>query len=378
MTRATQVLCGVVAVGLASVGVAGGVQRNWAYVQLARGRSSVLGEGPVESGRRPAALLALRRAATAGEWSAAQQLLAARDGRDTLPPILMAHEAERRAASGDLAGARAALAIVSAQTAYAADVWYRVGEAEERAGADDEALAAYVRGTSRDAAAPWSEGRYRALLVSQRTQRWQAIVDLMSPIVGAASDADLKRPVRASDPGGALWQGTLLALGDAYERLGDRTAAEATFERVSRVEAPRRDWTFNRSLVSLARLRRERGDRVAAADPVARALDVSTEFEAAYRQRFELDTAAEVERLVDDARVANELPALDAAVEAMTRRAPPSGGAWFVRGVISEARCDVDRARAAYAQAAHLVRAGSGAFLMGRPQNRANGPCAKS
>lgn len=379
LTRPVVVLCGaIVVVGLVVADVAGAARRNWAYVQLARGRSSEPADGAEESGRRTDALLALRRAATRGDWSTAQRVLAARDGLDTLPPVLLAHEAERRASRGDLAGARAALGIVDAERDYDARVWYRLGEAHERAGADDDALVAYARGASRDAAAPWSEGRYRALLVDQRTARWQAIVELMTPLVTTANDQDLKRPVRASDPGGALWQGTLLAVGDAYERLGNRAAAEATYDRFSRVGAPRRDWTLNRALVSLARLQRERGDLLTAANGIVRALDLATAFEPASRRTFELDTAGEAERLVEAARAANTLRELDAAVEAQTRRAPQSAGAWLVRGIISEALCDTQRARSAYAQAAQLLRAGTGAFLEGRPRDPSKGPCGRS
>jgi tetratricopeptide (TPR) repeat protein len=254
-------------------------------------------------------------------------------------------------------------------------LWYRLGEAYERTNSPEDAVKGYARGAAGDPTAPWTEGRHRIAMIYQRAEQWQPLADLLAPLLGIASDEDLGRPIQPRQLGGAVWQETFLALGNAYDHLGKAAEAEATYERIGRIAAPRRDWTLNRALVYLARAKRARGDLASALEAVSRALDLSTEFDASYRREYELDTAAEADRVIDQARREGQLFTLQASVDDLVRRAPESPASWYLRGVASEAACDLVRARAAYERATSLIRPGAGAFLAARPVDPAKGPC---
>lgn len=369
------VLLAFILIGLNSVGAA---RRNMAYVNLVHGRFDAWQQfaTTASDGTKPGRLARLRRSLERSDWPETERMLALQaNDADRLAPLLVVHDAERRVESGDLAGARAALRAVSAQSTYEAGVLYRVGAAWERAQSPADAVRTYERGAERDAAGRWAEGHYRAAMVHQRDAQWPLLQKLLAPLLESASDLDLKRPIRPRDPGGAVWQGTFLALGEAYEHLGRPRDAKATYERLARIVGPRRDWTLNRALVSLAVARSGDGEIALAVDAVVRALDLSTEFDTSYRARFELDTAAEAVRIVDTVSATGRLDALETSADELTRRLATSPGAWFVRGLISEARCDTVRARSDYARAAELVPAGAGAFLAGRPADSSKTPC---
>jgi tetratricopeptide (TPR) repeat protein len=345
----------------------GAARRNRAYLHLLHGDASAA-TGAADD------LLALRSSLERGDWATAGQMLARTARPDRLAPLLVLHEADRRVKARDLAGGRAALSLVRAQAGRDSALWYRVGEIYERAAAAADAVAAYQYGTAVDPAGPWTYGRYRIAMIHQHEKRWQAVVDQLAPLL-TASDQDIVRNIDASQLGGTIWQEALLPLGHAYEQLGRSADAEATYERVSRIEAPRRDWTLNRALVSLAGVKRARGDVTSALEAVRRALDIATELDASYRRTYELDTAAEAERVVEQARREGRLDTLRAGTEELVRRAPESPGAWYLRGLTGEAACDLDRARSDYGRTAALVRPGTGAFLAGRPAEPPKGPC---
>lgn len=320
-------------------------------------------------------LLGLRRALWRGDWPATERRLAATSGPDRLAALLVLHEADRRSSRNDFSGARAALDIVTAQTRDDIVMWYLLGQAYERARLPDDAVAAYGRGAAADPTSPWSEGRDRLAMIYQHQEAWQPLVDLLGPLLASASDTDFGRQTQQRSTGGAVWQGTFLALGQAYDHLGKAAEAEATYERIGRIAAPRRDWTLNRALVYLARAKRAHGDFASALEAVRRALDLATEFDESFRREYELDTAAEADRTIDQARREGQLDALQTSVGDLVRRAPQSPGSWYLRGVTSEALCDIGRARSAYERTASLVRPGAGAFLAGRPADPARGPC---
>lgn len=356
-----------VAVGVGPI-VGRAAQRNWAYLQLLHGD---VGADVVEADD----LLTLRRALSRGDWTTTERMLARTSNPDRLAPLLVIHEAGRRADGGDLAAALAALETVRAQAADEPVVWYQLGEAYERAKSPEDAVRAYAHGASVDPAAPWTEGRYRKAMIFQRQTKWQDVVDELAPVLGTASDVDIARTVRSLQLGGAVWQGAYLALGEAYAGLGQAAEAEAAYERMARIVAPRRDWTLNRGLVYLARAKRYHADYEAATDAIGRALDLATTFDASFRREYELDTAAEADRLVDQARNDGQLRQLQTAVAGLVARAPQSVGAWFLTGLASEASCDREGARSAYVRAAREARPGAGAFLAGRPAEPARWPC---
>jgi tetratricopeptide (TPR) repeat protein len=342
--------------------------RNLAYLQVLRGHV-----GPDTPGADD--LLTLRRALARGDWMTTERMLARTSYPDRLAALLVIHEAGRRADAGDLAGARAALAAVRAQAADEPVVWYRLGEAYERAHSAEDALQAYAHGAAVDRTAPWTEGRYRKAMIFQRQQQWQAVVNELAPVLETATDADIARTVRYLQLGGAIWQEAFLTLGEAYEGLGRVADAGATYERMARIVEPRRDWTLNRGLVYLARAKRSHADYEAAADAVGRALDLAATFDASFRQEYELDTAAEAERLVDQASRDGQLRRVQTAAEGLVARGPQSLGAWFLTGLVAEAACDREGARSAYVRAAREARPGAGAFLTGRPAEPARWPC---
>lgn len=94
-----------------------------------------------------------------------------------------------------------------------------------------------------------------------------------------------------------------------------------------------------------------------------------------HRRQYELDTAAEAERVIDQARRDARLETLRAPLDDLIRRAPGSPGAWYLRGLAREASCDAGGARSDFARAAALVKPGTGAFLAGRPAEPPRGPC---
>jgi tetratricopeptide (TPR) repeat protein len=345
----------------------GAARRNLAYLRLLHGDAG----GGASSGDD---LFVLRGSLQRGDWMTAERMLLRTARPDRLAPLLVLHEADRRVKARDLEGGRAALALVSAQAGRDPALWYRVGEIYERAGAAGDAVAAHARGSASDPAAPWTYGRYRMAMIHQHEKNWQGVLDLLAPLMTAPDDV-IARNVDTSQIGGTVWQEAFVALGEAYRQLGRAAEAEASYDRVARIAAPRRDWTLNRALVFLAAAKRARGDYPSALEAARRALDVATEFDASYRQKFELDTAAEADRLIDQARREKRLDALNAPLEEMVRRTPESPGAWYLHGLASEASCDVAKARADYGRAAALVRPGTGAFLAGRPADPARGPC---
>jgi tetratricopeptide (TPR) repeat protein len=312
----------------------GAARRNRAYLHLLRGEAS-------DAAYSADDLFVLRSSLERGDWATAGQMLARTARPDRLAPLLVLHEADRRVKARDIAGGRAALALVSAQAGSDPALWYRLGEIYERAAAAKDAVSAYARGTVFDPAGPWTYGRH----------------------------------IDTSQLGGAIWQEALLPLGHAYEQLGRAADAEATYERVSRIEAPRRDWTLNRALVSLSGVKRAQGDVPSALEAVRRALDVATELDVSYRRTYELDTSAEAERVVDQARREGRAHTLRAGTDGLVLRAPDSPGAWYLRGLTSEAACDLAGARSDYGRASALVRPGSGAFLTGRPADPPRGGC---
>ena len=346
----------------------GAARRNRAYLRLLHGDTR-------EDASPADDLLVLRRSLSRGDWPTTQRMLARTSRPDRLAPLLVLHEADRRAKAGDREGARAALDTVRASGDYDSVVWYRVGEVYERANLPDDAVQAYARGAAGDPRAPWTEGRYRTAMVYQRYEKWQPLVDVLAPVLRSASDGDIERNIGSLERGGALWQGTLLALGLAYEHLGKAADAEATYERLARIAAPQRDWTLNRGLVQLAKSNRAHGDFPAALEALRRALDLATEFDASFRRVYELDTAAEADRLVEQARGAGRLNTLDTSVEELVRRAPTSASSWYLHGLAREAACDLGRARSDYLRTAALLRPETGAFLAGRPAHPATGSC---
>jgi tetratricopeptide (TPR) repeat protein len=204
-------------------------------------------------------------------------------------------------------------------------------------------------------------------MIYERQRSWQPLADLLGPLVASASDSDFERQTQQRVRGGAVWQGTVLMLGQAYEQLGRTADAETAYERVGRLPAPRHDWTLNKTLVALARLKRGHGDLASAQQNLERALDLATEFPDSYRGPYEADTSAEAERLTDQARREERLGELQRSADALVHRSPHSAGAWYELGLSREAACDLEAARLAYARAAGLVRPGSGSFLEGRP-----------
>lgn len=356
----------VVAVGVGPI-VGRAAQRNWAYLQLLHGE---VGEAAGTDD-----LLTLRRALSRGDWTTTERMLERTSNPDRLAPLLVIHEAGRRGDRGDLTGALAALETVRDQAAEEPVVWYQLGEAYERVRSYEDAVSAYAHGASVDPSAPWAEGRYRKAMIFQRQEKWQAVVEELAPVLTNASDAEIAGTVRHLQLGGAIWQGAYLALGEAYDRLGDAAASEAAYERMARIVAPRRDWTLNRGLVYLARAKRTRADYNGAAEALTRALDLATTFDASFRQEYELDTAAEADRLVEQARTSSQLARLQMAAADLTGRASQSPGAWFLTGLAAEASCDFESARTAYSRAAQATRPGTGAFLSGRPAEPARWPC---
>jgi tetratricopeptide (TPR) repeat protein len=367
LTRSWRFIAAAVLIAAALPATIGAARRNLAYLRLLHGGTGA----PAYEGDD---LFVLRTSLRRGDWASVEQTLARTSRPDRLAPLLVLHEADRRVAARDFDGGRAALALVTAQAGRDPALWYRAGEIYEKAGAAKEALAAYARGSGSDPAAPWTYGHYRMAMIHQHEKNWHGVVELLAPLMTAPDDV-IARNVDSSQIGGAIWQEAFVALGEAYRQLGRTADAEASYERVARIAAPRRDWTLNRALVSLAAARRARGDYAAALEAESRALDVATELDPSYRRTFELDTAAEADRVIDQARAAQRLAAVDAAVGELLRRTPESPGAWYLRGLASEAACDPAAARSHYARAAALVRPGTGAFLAGRPAEPARGPC---
>jgi tetratricopeptide (TPR) repeat protein len=343
-------------------------RRNRAYLHLLH----------ADAGAAPAsadALLTLRRSLRDGDRAATETTLALVARPDRLAQLLVLHEADRRVTGRDVAGARAALDTLRARTDNDPVLWYRLGEVYERANLPEDAVQCYARGTAGDPAAPWTEGRYRTAMLYQRLKQWRPLVDLLGPLLTTASDAEIVRNIESVQRASGVWQGAFLALGEAHEQLRESAAAEATYERLVRIGAARRDWTLNRALVYLARSKRSHGDFSSALEAVRRALDLATEFDASFRREYELDTAGEAARMIEQARGDGRLAAVRTSIEEMVRRTPDSPAAFFLRGLTSEAACDLGSARSDYGRASSLVRPGSGAFLVGRPIEPARGPC---
>lgn len=375
----TKVLAfGAIAVvaALVSIGGLDAAARNWSYIGLLRnGRtSSSAGTAPSLSSNRADALLALREAIAAEDDARAGRIVATRDGHDPLPALVVTTEAEARVKAGNAARARALLALIDDRDDRIADtvqVVFRAAAALDSAGAIDDALRTYARGEARDSAGWWSEGRYRRAVIYERAQRWDEVARVLGgqdARLVAAADRELAQPMQTFDPGGPIWQGCLLMLGEALERLDRMTDAEAAFARTARIVSPRTDWTFNRALVGLVRRERARGAFADAAAPLVRALDAASQQEGSGRRTFELATAGEAVQLVESARAAGSLRALGTAADALVRAQPANASAWFVSGLTAEAACDVEGARAQYARASE-ARPGS-AFLEGRPGSR--------
>jgi tetratricopeptide (TPR) repeat protein len=345
-------------------------RRNAAYLKLLRGQPIQAAAG---SDTLPDDLLAMRAAMQHDDWDTAARMLARTTRPDDFAPLVVLHEADHRLAIGDAAGARAALDAVRRQPGKDYRLAYRLGERYERVNAPEEAMAVYAAGSAVDPSAPWTEGRFLTAKILVRQQKWQALVDLLFPMVRMAPDDAIEQQVRKDQPGGAVWQEILIPLGDAYERLGRGSDAEAVYQRVAHIERPRRDWTLNRAFVGLSRVRRMRGEFAAAAAPLARGLDLAGEFDPSYRRQFELDTAAEAERLVDAAQRSAQLDRLRAAVDELAANPAAGAGAWYLGGLVREAACDAAGAAEAYQRAAARAPNGAGAFLEGRPHT--NGSC---
>jgi tetratricopeptide (TPR) repeat protein len=347
----------------------GAARRNVAYLRLLHGDPSGAGYAGDD-------LFVLRSSLSHGDWTTAERMLAKTSRPDRLAALLVLNEAGRRVDVKDIGGARAALAIVSAQAGSDRALWYRLAEIYDRAGAPRDAVSAYARGAAVDPAAPWTEGRYRIAMIYHREKNWQALADSLAPVLTTATDQDTARSVDSFRTGGGLWQEAFLILGEAYRHLGRPAEEEALYERVSRIAAPRRDWTLNRALVYLSAAKRTHGDFTTALESVRRALDLSTEFDDSHRREYELDTALEANRLIDQARRDGRLGAVRASLDEMVQRVgEKSPGAWFLRGLASEAACDLARARSDYGRAAALVTPGSGAFLAGRPAEPPRSGC---
>ena len=347
--------------------VVSALTRNLDYRALVHGRD--VASPPV--GTPAEARLALRLALSRGDWASAGQALRASDPADRLPPLLVVRDALDRVARGDRTGARAALGTLDPQVGYDAEVWYRIGAAAEAAGDASGARAAYEKGAARDPHAPWAEGRYRAALIAERDGAWATIIQELADVFATATERDLAEPVQLLEPGGARWQGAFLLLADAYDHLQRAGDAEAVYARLAQIELPHVDWTWNRTLVGLARHRATRGAFGDALEPLARALDATSALDPDDRRRFELDTAATVDGIVKQSVAAGRF---DAVAAAEARLLATSAGTLFVRGVVAEQRCDWTAARDAYAAASRALGGRGGAHLAGRPVVR---PCPR-
>lgn len=379
MRRAWWGAAAVLAVSLVSVvDVADAARRNVAYVALLRHRDAP-DVRPVTGSTSADRRLDLRRAMLRGDWASVASALGAAPP-DRLESLLVIRAADDRRSAGDLTGARAALAALRAQPGYDAEVWYRAGAAYERMRALGDAAWAYEHGGARDPGQPWAEGRYRAAVLHQQQGECTAVVSLLSVPFASAGDADFARPVQLLEPGGAIWQGAFLVLGEAYEQLGRVRDAETVYDRVSRLPAPRRDWTFNRVLVALARVRAARGQVEGAAWPLADALDLTETLDPPVRARFERDTAAAIDELARalqrPERVAERV-AIERAAAAQVGAHPASAGAWFVLGALADGRCDRAAARDAFTRALRLVPAGAGAHVAARLDAARKDPCPR-
>ena len=360
--------------GVLAIGVAAAVPRNVAYLRMLRDdrASAAPCQSMAVAGDN---LWSLRCALRIGNWAGVTEVLARLDGSEPVAALLVIEDAESRWTRHDGNGARAALSTIAPAGPYDSRVWYRAGDLYERLGAADEAAQAFDRGAANDPDEPWSEGRYRSAMLLQRRERWAGVVDRLGPLLHEATDADFQRPIQALRRGGPVWQGGFLALGIAYERLGERGPAEATYARIGGLRHPTRDWTLNRTLVALARLREDHGDLANAADAVARALDIASEVDVAERRNYESFTAGDADRLVETARRSGRLPELARLTTELTQRSAASAGAWYVSGLVREAACDLGAARTAYAHARTLLPADAGSHVNARLTPGAGATC---
>lgn len=338
------------------------VSRNGVYLSWLTLGTLAQAPDPPGAVSRADALLALRRALARRDWTAVDQWLGRTTQPDRLAPFVVIHEAGVWLASGARDEALLALAAVDRHAGSDPMVWYRVGEAWEEAGQIERARAAYAAGAAADPAAPWSEGRYRLAVLDRRAQQWADVVAHLSGLLMSATDAEIARTVRHLQLGGGIWQEAFLSLGEALERLGRAAEAEAAYARMAAITQPRRDWTLNRGLVSLARLASDRGDFERAAEVVTRALALSAGFDVSHRETYERDTAAAVEQLVRAAGAADQLPGVRAQMEERAR-ASSSAAAWYVAAVAAAAMCDDSSATAAVARARGLAPPGTAAYL---------------
>ena len=354
----------------------GVAHRNREYLQLLHGTldprpADAHGPGGTRSDQR----LDLRRALMRGDWPAAKPLLERLAGPDRLAALLVVREAERRVEKQDPQGARSALGLFDPDGPYDAIVWYRIGKTYlEHLNDPGRASGAYRAGASRDPLGNWSEGRYQIAMIYRRQENWPEVIAALAMPFGGASDDDLRRSIQPLERGGPAWQGTFLALGEAYERLGRRAEAEATYQRIAGLRGAQHDWTMNRALAYLSRLESERGDLEAALRHLAQALDLAESLEQS-RADYETDTATRADHLIMAAVARGTLADLMRTAEALTRPSDRSSGAWYLRGLVAEARCDLPQAETAYARARSLAPPNAGSFLTGRPSEARRRAC---
>ena len=349
-------------------------RRNWEYLRIARGAVASNRAATETGSGRADEMLRLRAAVSGADWRTAAEIVANDRSADRLPALIVIRDAEQRAQHGDFVAARAAIAAAAVGADRDSDLAYRLGQAYERANAPAEAIAIDLVGAQHDRSAKWSEGRYRAAMIYQRTGQWQSLVDVLAPALSDASDDELARPVQTADPGGALWQGTLLALGEAYEHLGDAANARTAYARLARIAAPRHDWTVNRGLVKFASFERLGGNLHSSAVAIVRALDLAAEFDSSFRSTYELDTAAEAARLVARAEETGRARELAADADQLTQSS--TGQCRCLVFARTHGGIDVRPTSCARDDCArHVVRSGSGAYLTGRPAVPVNPQC---
>lgn len=187
----------------------GAARRNRAYLHLLHADA---GAGPGTGD----ALFILRRSLRDGDWPTTRRMLDQAARPDRLAQLLVLLEADRRVKAHDFAGAKAALELVRVRPDNDPVLWYRLGDVYDRANLPEEAVQSYARGSAGDPAAPWTAGRYRTAMIYQRRQQWRPLVDLLAPLLAAASDAEILRNIESVQRATGVWQGAFLALGEAY------------------------------------------------------------------------------------------------------------------------------------------------------------------
>lgn len=292
-----------------------------------------------------------------GDFSDAQSLAKQMDlGSDPVISAWLISTAERLVRSGNRQQAVRVLDLLSQHSHIgAAEVWYRIGEAYERAGATKHAQESYLAGIQHELDGTVAEGSLRLGGLYFRQRDWQAVVDTLAPILESVPSRKLSRQSCPTCREGLFW------LIQSLQKLHRKEEAEMVARRLVALEPASHDWEMHFARIVLGECQLARGEYESASTHYVLAYDIAIEVPDNSRESYEERAWSHLSSHVDAIVVQGMANQIKALAQEQAQQYPSSAGWRVLLGLLYEKLDDPSKAFAVYAEA--LILAPSSVYL---------------